>query len=127
MEQLYRKVGKRYVSAGYNMPDLSDGIWLVQSKPGIKSISSLVYKIGDVKKPINLVTRASLFTLSDGLASFISDLTKGGTPAAEAMKERLGDWVRGDVSISGIAPYDLADEILNFIASKVEECQLKEK
>lgn len=34
MEKIYRKLENgRYVEAGYNIPDISDGIWVVQTKP----------------------------------------------------------------------------------------------
>ena len=46
MEKVYRKVqkGKRFVyePIGYNdVPDMSDGIWLVQSSPSSKSMQGL--------------------------------------------------------------------------------------
>lgn len=50
-EQVYKKVKNRYVPIGYSdgwsgFP--TDGIWLVQTKPGHKS-SECIMKIGDIE------------------------------------------------------------------------------
>ena len=73
MEKLYRKNSKgRYESIGYNsIPDLSDGIWLVQSSPSSRSVSSLVWKVGDLKRPVDIVTHASLQAVADDLVSYL--------------------------------------------------------
>jgi len=51
-DKLYKKVGRKYVEI--SMPerfDMQDGVWLVQSAPGWKSMSSLYWKVGDLKRP----------------------------------------------------------------------------
>jgi len=59
-QQVYKKVGRKYVPIGYSdgwsgFP--SDGIWIVQSKPGVKS-SECIMKIGELENmqpAINLI------------------------------------------------------------------------
>ena len=59
-EQVYKKVGRKYIPIGYSdgwtgFP--SDGIWLVQTKPGSKS-SECIMKLGEVENfqpTINLI------------------------------------------------------------------------
>lgn len=50
-EQVYKKVGRKYVPIGYSdgwsgFP--ADGIWVVQTKPGSKS-SECILRIGEVE------------------------------------------------------------------------------
>lgn len=59
MEKLYRKVGRRYKEVPHSdwsgFP--SDGIWIVQSKPDVKS-AECVMKIGELEEmqpAINLI------------------------------------------------------------------------
>lgn len=50
-EQVYKKVGRRYVPVGYSDGWIgfpSDGIWIVESKPGHKSEECML-KIGEVQ------------------------------------------------------------------------------
>jgi hypothetical protein len=51
MEKLYRKKknGRYEEVIGYT-DTLSDGIWLVQTKPYSRSLTSLLWKVGDLKR-----------------------------------------------------------------------------
>jgi len=59
-QQVYKKVGRKYVPIGYSdgwsgFP--SDGIWIVQTKPGVKS-SECIMKLGELENfqpAINLI------------------------------------------------------------------------
>ncbi len=79
MEKLYRKNSKgRYEECGYDVRhDMQDGIWMVQSKPNSKSTTSLVWKVGDLKRPVDVVTVAALESFNSDLTSlFIIILNK---------------------------------------------------
>lgn len=77
MEKIYRKDEKgRYYSVGYNdVVDLADGVWLVQSKPSSKSITSMVWKVGDIKRPVDVVTHASIQAMERDLVKYIQKLS----------------------------------------------------
>lgn len=118
MEKLYRKKSNgRYESIGFNdIPDLTDGIWLVQSKPGWKSSSNLIFRIGDVKGIVDITTHAALQAMSNDLALYVSKLQDESSDEYLDAKELLGTWIKGPISISGIASADLSSLLLRRIA-----------
>lgn len=118
MEKLYRKKSNgRYESIGFNdVPDLTDGIWLVQSKPGWKSSSNLIFRIGDVKGLVDITTHAALQAMSNDLALYVSKLQDESSDEYLDAKELLGTWIKGPISISGIASADLSSLLLRRIA-----------
>ena len=118
MEKLYRKRSNgRYESIGFNdVPDLTDGIWLVQSKPGWKSSSNLIFRIGDVKGLVDITTHAALQAMSNDLALYVSKLQDESSDEYLDAKELLGTWIKGPISISGIASADLSSLLLRRIA-----------
>lgn len=118
MEKLYRKKSNgRYESIGFNdVPDLTDGIWLVQSKPGWKSSSNLLFRIGDVKGLVDITTHAALQAMSNDLALYVSKLQDESSDEYLDAKELLGTWLKGPISISGIASADLSSLLLRRIA-----------
>ena len=118
MEKLYRKRSNgRYESIGFNgVPDLTDGIWLVQSKPGWKSSSNLIFRIGDVKGLVDITTHAALQAMSNDLALYVSKLQDESSDEFLDAKELLGSWIKGPISISGIASADLSSLLLRRIA-----------
>ena len=118
MEKLYRKKSNgRYESIGFNdIPDLTDGIWLVQSKPGWKSSSNLLFRIGDVKGIVDITTHAALQAMSNDLALYVSKLQDESSDEYLDVKELFGTWIKGPISISGIASADLSSLLLRRIA-----------
>jgi hypothetical protein len=77
---IYRKEGHRYVPIAWVPTDmLTPGIHLVEISPHGRKRSSLDWlcrKVGEVKKPIDIVSLATLCTMSDGLASHIAKLSE---------------------------------------------------
>lgn len=122
METLYRKVGKRYVETGYGgIPDLHDGIWLVQKHPHSKSTSSLLWKVGELKRPVDIATKASVLALQQDLVDYLLNLTKEDTEEYKALKEKLGGWMKGVPCFVNISVSDFADAVLNHISDHFEK------
>jgi hypothetical protein len=122
MEKLYRKVGKRYVTAGYDFPTLSEGIWLVQERPGSRRTSSLVWRIGEIKRPVDIATRVGVLALQDDLVDYLRNLSDENSQEYQELKEKLGSYALiGTPQISNIAISDFADAILNRIGSHFEK------
>jgi|688.fasta_scaffold436610_3 hypothetical protein len=118
MEKVYRKNSKgRYEVIGYNnIPDLSDGIWLVQNKPGCKSTTSLVWKVGDLKRPVDIVTHASLHVMSDDLVNYLMKL---GDIESDEYKEAaniMGGYIRGPIHFTNISASDIVSLLIRQIA-----------
>lgn len=71
-EQVYKKKGRRYIPIGpadwTGFP--TDGIWLVQSKPGVKS-SECIIKVDELDS-IHLAVDL-IFEYQDKLTKFIAD------------------------------------------------------
>jgi hypothetical protein len=121
MEKLYRKKGKRYVEAGYtSVPDLVPGIWLVQNNPNSKSQTSLVWRVGELKRPVDVVTHAALQTMNNELASYLIKLCDPKSEEFKEAKEMLGGYLRDAPSYLNISASDLTSLFLRQIAMQVE-------
>lgn len=121
-EKLYKKVGKRYVEVP--MPeryDMQDGIWLVQNQPHSKSMSSLYWKVGDLKRPADIVTHAGLQTLENDLANYLMAL--GDIKSSEFIeaKEISGGWLKSAVGYYNISASQLVSLFIRRIATYLEE------
>ena len=122
MEKLYRKKENgKYECVGYDYDCLSDGVWLVQTKPHSTSMTNLMWRVGDIKKPIDVVTHASLQTMEDKISSYLYQLTQESSNEYKELKKMYGDWVRGPLQIVNFSFCDLTSIILRQIAIQIEE------
>jgi hypothetical protein len=123
MEKLYRKKANgRYeeYTYGYN-GKLSDGIWLVQNKPNIRSISSLFWKVGNIPRLVDITTHAALQAHNDKLTQYIQKLKD---VESEEYKEALqicGGYLRGPVHFSNISAYDIINLVLRELSKEIEQ------
>lgn len=117
MEQLYKKVGKRYIPAGTNELYLSDGLWLITQNK--KRMINLTYYIGNISTPVNLNNHAYLQQFSSDLGMFIQRLQDVNSDEYKQSKEQLGEWIRGEIKLSSISSQDLASLVLKFLAEKI--------
>jgi hypothetical protein len=125
MEKLYRKNSKgRYeeFSIGYNH-DLADGIWLVQNKPHSKSFESLLWKVGDLKRPVDVVTHTALYSFESTLTKYLMKLTEEGSTELKEAEDLLGGYLKGAVGFYNISAADLCHLLLRQIALNVEESE----
>jgi hypothetical protein len=121
MEKLYRKLENgRYESVGYNHPDISDGIWLVQTKPNHRSISSLMWMVGEIKRPVDIVTHASMYSMLDGLERYIHNLKDENSEEYKEAKDIHGAWIQGRIGLIGISSSDLAMLIMRYLSIQIE-------
>lgn len=125
METLYRKVGKRYEPVGYNgVPDLVDGIWLIQHHKYSKGYRNLIGKLSEVPQLKDIVTRGALLSMSDDLAKYLVKLGKSESEEFKSVQAKLGGALRGEIHVSNIAPTDFIDLILDEIGKDLEETEL---
>ena len=127
MEKVYRKDEKgRYHSVGYNdVVDLPDGIWLIQSNPSSKSITNMVWKVGDVKRPVDVVTHASLQAMERELCSYVQKLSDVQSQEYKDAEKICGGYLKGAVNFTNVSPADLVSLMLRQIAFKIESEQNK--
>ncbi len=118
MEDMYRKLPSgRYEKVGYwNVPDLSDGIWLVQNKPGSKSTTSLIWKVGDLKRPVDIVTHASLQAVADNLISYLMKLSDDQSDEFKEAVEIMGGYIRGPIHFTNISASGIVSLLIRQIA-----------
>lgn len=123
MEKLYRKKENgRYeeYTFGYNR-ELSDGIWLVQNNPTSRSMSSLFWKVGDLKRVADVTTHAALQSMEDDLIKYLQALQKEDSQEYIEAKKICGGYLRGPVGYTNISASDLCTLLLREIAKKIEE------
>jgi hypothetical protein len=99
-DQVYKKKGKRYIPIGYSdwhgFP--TDGIWLVQHKPGVKSSECIikVEELDSIHPAVDLI-----FEYKDKITNFIQD---------ELEKED------SDLKLYNISSYDFVMKMLKEIS-----------
>ena len=121
-EQLYVKVGRRYVKA--TMPEqyhMADGIWIVQNKSYSIGMSSLCWKVGDLKRPADIVTHAGLQTLTDDLVTYLTNLGDDKSKDFIEAKEVSGAGLTRPVSYHNISASQLVSLFIRKIATYLEE------
>lgn len=118
MEKMYRKLPSgRYEYIGYSdVPDLSDGIWLVQQNKSSRSTTSLVWKVGDLKRPVDIVTHASLQAISDDLIRYIMKLSDDQSDEYKEAVEIMGGYIRGPIHFTNISASDIVSLLIRQIA-----------
>lgn len=121
MEELYRKKknGRYQKVVGYS-DTLQDGIWLVQTKPSSTRISSLIWKVGDLKRVADITTHAALQSFNDNLTEYLLKLTDINSEEYKDAVLQLGSWIKDPIDIRGISPNDLSILILRQIAINIE-------
>ena len=123
MEKLYRKKENgRYeeYTFGYN-GELSDGVWLVQKKPGHTSISSLFWKVGNIPRLVDITTHAAIQAHNDKLTQYLQKLKD---IESEEYKEALQvceGYLRGPVQFTNISPHDLVVLLLRELSKEIEQ------
>ena len=122
METLYRKKknGRYEEVIGYT-DTLSDGIWLVQTKPYSRSLTSLVWKVGDTKRLTDVTTHAALQSYEDDLTDYLIKLTDANSDEYKSAVEQMAGWIKGPIGYSNISARDLCILFLRQIAINIEE------
>ena len=122
MEELYRKKknGRYQKVVGYS-DTLQDGIWLVQTKPSSTRISSLIWKVGDLKRIADVTTHAALQSFDDNLTEYLLRLTDVNSEEYKDAVLQLGSWIKDPIEFTGISPNDLSILILRQIAINIEQ------
>jgi hypothetical protein len=122
METLYRKKPNgRYeeASIGYQN-EISDGIWLVQTKPGRKSYTSLLWKVGDLKRVTDVTTHAALQGFEHELTQYLMNLGDIESEDYKQAKEIMSGYILGPINYTNISASDLCTLFLRKIAIKIE-------
>jgi hypothetical protein len=120
-EKLYRKVGRKYVEA--TIPekfDMPEGVWLIQNKGYSRSFMSLMWLVGDLKRPADITTHAAMQSIQDDISGYIMKLTNKDSDEYKDAKNTAGSWLN-DFSYQGVSAADLAMLILRRISLHLED------
>lgn len=120
MEKIYRKKGRKYVHIGYDVPDLTDGIWMVKTDSSSKSTTSLIWKIGDLPQA-DMKLHASLQKYEDELSRFLSGLSKTDSDAYKFYSETCVGDDNHPIEIYGTSTAELMTTILRKLATLIQE------
>ena len=120
-EKLYKKVGNKYVEVSVGERyEMTDGIWLVQSGTHSKSVKSLMWKVGDIKRPVDVVTHAALYSLEDKLSKYLLQLNDTSTIEWQDLKKKLQGYLNGPVGVYNISISDFIGSLLTKMAEDLE-------
>jgi len=126
MEKVYRKIGRRYVECGYNnIPDISDGIWLVRSNEGSKGYSSAFWKVGNIERPVDIVTHAALQSIEEDLSRYLLSLGKVDSKEFKEAKEIAGGYLNEPIGYHNVSASQLCSLFLRRIALHLEDGENK--
>jgi hypothetical protein len=92
----------------------------VRSSPSRLSKESLVWKVGDLKRPVDVTTQAAIFSMSDKITEYVLRLTEEGSEEDLEAKKFMGGYYRGALGIQNCSIHDLVSLILKSIANEVE-------
>ena len=120
-EKLYKKIGNKYVEVSVGERyEMSDGIWLVQSNINTKSASSLMWKVGEIKRPVDVVTHAALYSLEDKLSRYLLKLSDINTDEWQDLKKKLRGYLSGPVGVYNISVNDFIGSLLTKMSEDLE-------
>lgn len=121
MEKYYIKKGRRYVEAGYSMPDIPDGFYFQQKTNYGSRQTSVNYWAGtNPPQPLDFQKLAAIMSNDDKLAKYIATLTKEDSPELAKAKEDQGGYVKGPLQMYNWSFQDLATCILRFLFEEME-------
>jgi len=123
METYFVKKRSRYIPVGVNKgPDLFDGIWMVKSGDGYRSMSNLVYRLSDLPQPVDMQGVVSHLIYEDSLTKFFSEFFDDGNKNG---KNLYGQ--KDDAKLYNIAVSDLSLAVLKFLHKESEKYKKTEK
>lgn len=101
--------------------DMTDGIWMVSSKPGVKSMTSLYWRVGDFKRPVDIVTHAGLQMLEEDLSRYLMKLGDKDSEEFKKAKEICGGWLTEPVGYCNISASQLVSLFIRKLSEYLEE------
>lgn len=122
METFYRKVGRRYIPAGYNVPDIPDGLyWSQKTEYGRRGTSVNYWAGKNPPQPLDLQKLIATMSNDDKLAKYLMALQDGDSDEYQQAKENQGGFVRQPLGLLNFSASDLAVCILRFAFEEMEK------
>lgn len=116
MQTYYIKKGKRYIPVGVNgAPDLHNGVWLVETRPGRRSMTNLVYKLSDLPAPVDVQKFVSYILYEDKLTMFLSEFFEDGNQNGSSLTGG-----KADAKLYNVSVRDFATQIMKHLYKESE-------
>jgi len=116
MEKYYIKKGRRYIEAGYSMPDISTGLYFHQKTDYGSRTTSINYWVGvNPAEPVDISALIAIMSKDDRLARYLSALQDENSEEYKKAKEDCGDFVKGPLTMYNWSSQDLAACILRLL------------
>ncbi len=128
MEEVFVKKGRKYVSIGltYNSDWLRNGLWLVNSNPGSKSITSLFWLVGETKNLTNVIDQASLIEHEPEITRYIGQLGDINSEEYKEAKAMFGGYINGEIRVTNASRMDFVNLIFRKLSMLIEEEKIKQ-
>lgn len=128
MEEVFIKKGRKYISIGltYENDWLRNGLWLVNSNPGNKSITSLFWLVGETKNLTNVIDQASLIEHAPEITRYIGQLGDENSAEYKEAKEIYGGYIQGGIHVTNASRMDFVNLIFRKLSMLIEEEKRKQ-
>lgn len=129
MEEIFIKKGRKYISIGltYENEWLRNGLWLVDSNPGSKSITSLFWLVGETKNLTNVIDQASLIKHAPEITKYVGQLGDENSAEYKEAKQIYGDYLQGGgIRLVNASRMDFVNLIFRKLSMLIEEEKRKQ-
>lgn len=106
----------RYVSVGYNAPNMGDGLYFRQHDKNSTRTTSVAYWVGTgPQEPVDVNRLISLMKLDEGLAGWLNKIQDQNSPEYKQLEADSGGYVKVAPKIYNISMQDLAAGMLRWL------------
>lgn len=120
MQQYYIKKGKKFIPAGWNCPNLPEGVYFHQKEPNGSRTTSLNWWVGtNPSQPIDMNLLIQVLRLDDSLARYLNKIQED-SPEFQALKADAVGHITEPPKIFNISPHELAVAVLRFVYEELK-------
>lgn len=121
MEQYYIKRGRKYIEAGYSMPDMAEGLYWRQKTPyGSRTTSVMHWAGSNPPQPLDIQKLIGIMSEDERLAQFLMKLQDETSEEYQKAKGDQGGYISGPLKFYNWSANNLAQVILRFAFEEME-------
>lgn len=116
MEKYYVKRGKRYIEAGYNVPNLCEGIYFHQKTKFGSRTTSLNWWVGSApSEPIDTKLLIQIMRIDEDLSNWLMKIQQNNSDEYKQFKENSLGFIKDNPKIYNVSVQDLSVGILRLV------------
>ncbi len=121
MDKYFVKRGKKYVPAGYSLPDLHNGFYFHQKEDRGSRTTSILYWLGsNCSEPVDLNLLVKVMKLDEKVSSYIMAIQDKDSPEYAKLVEDAGGYVKDVPKIYNISAQELAVSVLRIVYEELK-------